>query len=160
MIIAQWPLHAATIKVQVDKPGHKISPTLWGIFFEDINCSADAGIKCYLDNRLIQEAVYPEITSLHACASREKGTGDVIVKVVNASNDAEQTDLHLDGAANPGAAAPACVLTSGSGEDENSLDHPDRVACVNQSLVVKDSAIQHSFPAHSLTIIRVKSANY
>ena len=32
---------AATVEVQVDKPGHRIPPTLWGIFFEDINLSAD-----------------------------------------------------------------------------------------------------------------------
>ena len=28
----------------VDQPGHRIAPTLWGIFFEDINMSADGGI--------------------------------------------------------------------------------------------------------------------
>src|ERR1043165_7083220 len=37
-------VEAATISVQADKPGHRISPTLWGIFFEDINLSADGGI--------------------------------------------------------------------------------------------------------------------
>ena len=34
----------ASITVSLDKPGHRISPTLWGIFFEDINLSADGGI--------------------------------------------------------------------------------------------------------------------
>lgn len=34
----------ARIAVQVDQPGHKISPTLFGIFFEDINLSADGGV--------------------------------------------------------------------------------------------------------------------
>jgi alpha-L-arabinofuranosidase len=34
----------AKITVAVDKPGHPISPTLWGIFFEDINLSADGGL--------------------------------------------------------------------------------------------------------------------
>ena len=34
----------AGIAVRVDQPGHKIPPTLWGIFFEDINLSADGGI--------------------------------------------------------------------------------------------------------------------
>jgi len=34
----------ASITVQANKPGHKIAPTLWGIFFEDINLSADGGI--------------------------------------------------------------------------------------------------------------------
>jgi alpha-L-arabinofuranosidase len=34
----------AQITVDVAHPGHAISPTLWGIFFEDINMSADGGI--------------------------------------------------------------------------------------------------------------------
>ena len=34
----------ATISVQVDKPGHPVSPLLWGIFFEDINLAADGGL--------------------------------------------------------------------------------------------------------------------
>lgn len=34
----------ANITVEVNKPGHKISPTLFGIFFEDINLSADGGL--------------------------------------------------------------------------------------------------------------------
>lgn len=35
---------AAKITVEVNKPGHTISPLLFGIFFEDINLSADGGI--------------------------------------------------------------------------------------------------------------------
>ena len=38
----------ARIVVNVDKPGAKVSPLLWGIFFEDINCSADGGIYAEL----------------------------------------------------------------------------------------------------------------
>src|SRR5215472_2281942 len=39
--VGSW---ASRIEVQVDKPGHKIAPALWGVFFEDINLSADGGI--------------------------------------------------------------------------------------------------------------------
>ena len=38
------PEPAAGITVRISEPGHKIAPTLWGIFFEDINLSADGGI--------------------------------------------------------------------------------------------------------------------
>ena len=38
----------ASLTVQVDQPGHAVSPMLWGIFFEDINCSADGGIYAEL----------------------------------------------------------------------------------------------------------------
>ncbi len=35
---------AATISVHADQPGHPVSPHLWGVFFEDINLSADGGL--------------------------------------------------------------------------------------------------------------------
>jgi alpha-L-arabinofuranosidase len=47
----------AKITVEVDKPGHKISPTLFGIFFEDINLSADGGLYPELvRNRSFEDA--------------------------------------------------------------------------------------------------------
>src|SRR6267143_6831092 len=58
--------HAATIDVQVDKPGHKIAPTLWGIFFEDINLSADGGIYPELvRNRSFEDSDKPESWKLN-----------------------------------------------------------------------------------------------
>ncbi len=48
---------SARITVDVGKPGHKISPTLFGIFFEDINLSADGGIYPELvRNRSFEDA--------------------------------------------------------------------------------------------------------
>ncbi len=35
---------AVTLTVQADKPGTAISPTMWGVFFEDINYGADGGL--------------------------------------------------------------------------------------------------------------------
>lgn len=35
----------AKITVNVDQPAHKISPLLWGIFFEEISLAADGGIN-------------------------------------------------------------------------------------------------------------------
>jgi alpha-L-arabinofuranosidase len=50
----------AKITVAVDQPGHAISPTLWGIFFEDINLSADGGIYPELvRNRSFEDADKP-----------------------------------------------------------------------------------------------------
>src|SRR5512147_2832508 len=46
----------ATLTVEVDQPGIKVSPMLYGIFFEDINCSADGGIYAELiRNRNFEE---------------------------------------------------------------------------------------------------------
>jgi alpha-L-arabinofuranosidase len=124
----------------------------------DIRIETSAsGIKCYLDNKLIHDAAYPEITNLYASASREDNTGDIIVKVVNAAHDAVETDLHLNGATSLANSASAIVLTSASGDDENSLNQPEKVAPASQELEVKNSAIHHRFPGNSLTVIRVKA---
>jgi alpha-N-arabinofuranosidase len=37
-------LSAATVSVQVDRPGAQINPAMWGVFFEDINFGADGGL--------------------------------------------------------------------------------------------------------------------
>jgi hypothetical protein len=51
----------ARLTVQVDQPGHKMAPTLWGIFFEDINLSADGGIYPELvRNRSFEDSEKPE----------------------------------------------------------------------------------------------------
>jgi alpha-L-arabinofuranosidase len=51
----------ATLSVAVDKPAHAISPTLYGIFFEDINCSADGGLYAELvRNRNFEDADTPD----------------------------------------------------------------------------------------------------
>jgi alpha-L-arabinofuranosidase len=39
---------AVTIDVQADRPGAKINPAMWGIFFEDINFGADGGLYAEL----------------------------------------------------------------------------------------------------------------
>ena len=51
----------AKLTVRVDQPGHAISPKLWGIFFEDINLSADGGIYPELvQNRSFEDKSTPE----------------------------------------------------------------------------------------------------
>lgn len=55
----------ATLTVDVAQPGHAVSPMLWGVFFEDINCSADGGIYAELvRNRSFEDADQPRWWSL------------------------------------------------------------------------------------------------
>lgn len=55
----------AEISVDVAHSGHQISPMLWGIFFEDINLSADGGIYPELvRNRSFEDTNCPEFWKL------------------------------------------------------------------------------------------------
>jgi len=63
--IAQSVFAQASLTVQVDNPGRPISPNLWGIFFEDINLSADGGIYPELvRNRSFEDSDKPEFWTL------------------------------------------------------------------------------------------------
>lgn len=53
--------------------------------------------------------------------------------------------------------ASAVVLSSTSPSDENSLDHPTRVAPVSRSIDVAGETIRDTFPGNSVTVIRVKA---
>ncbi len=46
--LACGDVEKVTVTVQADKPGAKISPTMWGVFFEDINFAADGGVYAEL----------------------------------------------------------------------------------------------------------------
>jgi alpha-L-arabinofuranosidase len=55
----------ATLTIDPSRPGHPIAPTLWGIFFEDINHSADGGVYPELvRNRSFEDADKPESWTL------------------------------------------------------------------------------------------------
>jgi alpha-L-arabinofuranosidase len=41
-------LSGATVSVSLDKPGAQINPSMWGVFFEDINLGADGGLYAEL----------------------------------------------------------------------------------------------------------------
>ena len=42
------PVPGATVTVGVDRPGARINPAMWGVFFEDINFGADGGLYAEL----------------------------------------------------------------------------------------------------------------
>ena len=117
---------------------------------------AGSSIKCYLDGKLVHDATTPRIKSLHASATREQASGDIILKVVNASAGALATDIGFSGIARLTGPARAVMLTSDKPTDENSLANPSKVAPVTLAISVGELAIRHTFPGNSVTVIRVK----
>src|SRR5687767_5059525 len=53
------------LAINADKPGVRISPALYGIFFEEINCAGDGGIYAELvRNRSFEDSENPDHWSL------------------------------------------------------------------------------------------------
>ena len=79
-----------TITVNVDKPMHAVSKDLFGIFFEEINCSGDGGIYPELvRNRSFDDSDKPEHWEISTGIHGEVAGGKLIV---NATQDGEITN--------------------------------------------------------------------
>jgi alpha-L-arabinofuranosidase len=112
-------------------------------------------IRCYLDGKLVHEVTAQGVKSMYAVAGR--AGNDVILKVVNAAGVPAETTINLQGGAKLDATAAATVLTSASGDDENSFDEPVKVAPKDMTIPGIAPSFHHTFPAHSVTVLRVKT---
>jgi alpha-L-arabinofuranosidase len=120
----------------------------------------DRNVKCYLNDALIHDVDYEtqqKLTSLYACASKDDQTGDVIMKVVNASEAPLETKLDLAGGNRLTGRGSAIVLTSPSGIDENSLTEPTKVSPKSEPVSFSGTSFTHSFPGNSFTVFRLKT---
>jgi alpha-L-arabinofuranosidase len=114
-------------------------------------------VKGYLDGKLIQEVGDSRagVKSLCASAVRDDKSGDIILKIVNASFQALDTRIDLHGAGKLTGNGKAIVLTSGSPLDENTLDEPAKVSPKTETIRFSGSVIKRKFPGNSLTVIRL-----
>jgi alpha-L-arabinofuranosidase len=116
------------------------------------------GVRCYLDGKLIHDEPPQQLKMLYATASRVNPTGELILKVVNAGNTAQDTQIDLRGAGPIAPRATAVVLTSADPMDENTLEAPTKVVPVAQTIEDAGSRFHHLFPAQSVTILRLAVA--
>lgn len=115
-------------------------------------------VKGYLDGKLVQEVSSNNLNTKSICASasRDEKSGDIIIKVVNASNAAVTAQVNLNGAGKLSGTAKAIVLTSASALDENTLEQPTKVSPKTETIKISGTTLKRAFPANSLTIIRLK----
>ncbi|GAT63639.1 alpha-L-arabinofuranosidase C-terminal domain-containing protein [Paludibacter jiangxiensis] len=119
----------------------------------------DNAVKGYLDGKLVQEVSNGQLNTKSICASasRDDKSGDIIVKVVNTAAIAVKTTIALQGVTNITGTGTAIVLTSANALDENTLDAPTKVAPKTETVKFSGTKINRSFPANSLTILRLSN---
>jgi alpha-L-arabinofuranosidase len=114
-----------------------------------------AKIRCYLDGKLIHDVSREGVPSLYACAGLKQDSGELILKVVNMSDKAQETAMTLQEAGKLASTARAIVLTSVSADDENTFDEPTKVAPHEESVGGIATTFRHTFPANSITVLRI-----
>jgi alpha-N-arabinofuranosidase len=114
-------------------------------------------VRGYLDGVLVQERTLPRIDRVLAISGRDDRTGDIIVKVVNSAAEPQAMTLQFKGVSKLGPRATLIVLTSDNPLDENTFEQPMKVAPKTAALELTGPTLAHTFPPHSLSIIRVST---
>lgn len=78
-----WPEGAVAYQIDIDagNPEHEISPTLYGLFYEDINYAADGGLY----GELIQNRSFEFSSALYSWTKEELGGGTGTIQAATAS---------------------------------------------------------------------------
>jgi len=91
---------------------------------------------------------------LYASAAIDDKTGEVVLKVVNSSNQERPVSLSLGGASAKGTAKMQ-VLASDNLALENSLSEPKKIAPAERTVTPSGSRVEVTLPAQSMTVLRV-----
>jgi alpha-L-arabinofuranosidase len=119
-----------------------------------------SSVNGYLDGKLISQVGGESsgVKSLSASASRDDITGDIIVKIVNASYNSLETLIEFKGTGNLTGNGNAIVLSSESPLDENTLEEPMKVSPKTENIKFPGTILKRSYPGNSLTVIRLSTS--
>ena len=118
-----------------------------------------SNIKCYLDGNLIQEASGKPMAAMYAVAGRQEATNEIILKVVNMAQQPQSVALKLKGTGKLQPEAKALVMASDDPLATNSFEQPESVVPRESIVSGIASDFKHTFPAHSITILRMKATS-
>ncbi len=110
-------------------------------------------VDCYLDGQLLMS--YTEPPKFFSIAGREHKTGDVIVKVVNASDQSYHITLKVNGS-QVGSVATLTTISAESPEAENSLDEPAKYVPQQTTITGITDHYQIALKPYSINILRLK----
>ncbi|MHB9035540.1 MAG: alpha-L-arabinofuranosidase C-terminal domain-containing protein [Armatimonadota bacterium] len=113
-------------------------------------------IRCYLDGKLIHDLHADIIPSLIAVAGRSRNTGDIILKVVNTTDQAMETSVIIDGTQGISSRGIETVLTSPRRDDENSMAEPLKVSPKTRDIEGLGTRFTRVFDPHSVTVLRLQ----
>ncbi|RAV05618.1 alpha-L-arabinofuranosidase C-terminal domain-containing protein [Paenibacillus sp. YN15] len=97
----------------------------------------------------------PSVEPLYLTASREHGTGDVIVKAVNVREQAVSTRVVLDGFGGKPAVAQVYELAGYALAAENSFAEPELIKPREHRFDVQEGCFDYKFPGQSVTVFRI-----
>lgn len=114
-------------------------------------------VNCYLDGQLVQSAQVPVARrgGVFATAARDVTSGEVIVKLVNATPEAREVAVNLGGVKAVKGGATGTLLTAGQLGDVNGFDAPERVAPKSIPVSAAGPQFTQAVPPQSFVVLRI-----
>ena len=140
-------------KAQIATTAGKIETGKW--YDIELKVKGDS-IYASLDGKQIFAAQQKANTTagLFSTATLDEKTGEIILKVVNTSN--ENTMAKVDVKGKDVAEGKLIRLTAKNGLEENTIDNPTNVCPVESYITTTKNGTELEIPAYSLNIIRLK----
>lgn len=111
-------------------------------------------VDCYLNDTLLLS--YTEPRKVFALAGRDQFNGDLIIKMVNGSENACETDITLDGTQVMNGSVTAYTITAPSVRSENSFANPQEFVPVKTlPAKVNGQKFSYTFPKFSISVLRI-----
>ena len=95
---------------------------------------------------------------LYASAVWDKNAKEIIVKVVNASDKAQTTDIQLSTGKKISSNGSMLILKSENLDGVNSLDNPTQISPQEQPIKLKGKNATIALPAHSMSVVKIKTS--
>lgn len=95
---------------------------------------------------------------LYGSAAFDHKTSEIILKLVNTTNQVQLNNLVLDGANKLSSKGTVIVLKSEDLNRVNSLDQPTLVSPIEQEITIKGKNLNYKLEPYSFTIIKIKTA--
>ena len=96
-----------------------------------------------------------EVKTLFYSATRESGTGKIIVKIVNRADTAQDLTIEVSGVKSIAPTGAAIVLQADNREATNSIGKPKTVVPVTENVNGLGSNFTRSFPSCSITVLEL-----
>ncbi len=104
-----------------------------------------------------QEPPTSKQPGLYVTSSRDAKPKDIILKVVNSAAEPRAAFIKIEGVRRLGRRGIATVLAGETLTDENSLAEPKKLAPIISQLNGVGTSFAHTFPAYSLTVLRLQA---
>jgi alpha-N-arabinofuranosidase len=100
----------------------------------------------------------PAFTLVQGCATRDRRTGELVIKLVNPQPKEEKLLIRIKGVSTIDSTGSAITL-AGDPEDTNSITEPAKVVPVKTKLTDLKLDFVHLLPANSIVILKI-NPNY